>query len=396
MATRDTIVIGASAGGVEALTELVRSLPGDLPATIFVVLHLSPDSRSVLPEILSRAGPLRAVHAKTGMTIKRGMIYTAPPDHHLILRDGITVLSRGPKENAHRPAVDPLFRSAAVNCGGRVIGIVLSGVLDDGAVGLKAIKNRAGIAIVQNPDEALFPDMPMSAMENSEVDYVGSVKEIAGLLGHLTLQEAPEAPPASREMELEDRIVAMDQIITTQREPPGHPSVFTCPECGGILFENQDGKMLRYRCRVGHAYSMETLAAEQSEGLEAAFWSAMVALKEKAAMSKRMAEFMSGRGHESAAARYNGEAEVARKQALSLQKILDMAHPLPANAQMAEARGPGEGVSGASQAPPSELDDDHEAKVSPDRSGAAHKSEGSPESSGVNEQSRAQKPSAGT
>src|SRR5215212_968855 len=186
MSARDIIVVGASAGGVEALTRLVKALPADLPASLFVVLHLPPDAHSALPTILNRRGQLWAVHPRDGETIEPGRIYVAPPDRHLVLHQGVARVVRGPRENGHRPAVDPLFRSAAAAYGPRVIGIVLSGTLDDGTAGLLAIKARGGVAVVQDPADALSPGMPENALENVPVDYQLAVDKMGLLLDRLT------------------------------------------------------------------------------------------------------------------------------------------------------------------------------------------------------------------
>ncbi len=185
MPGHDIIVIGASAGGVEALTNLVSLLPGELPASLFIVLHVPPHGSSVLPRILGRKSQLPVVHASHGEPILPGRVYVAPPDHHLLIRRGVIHLSRGPRENGHRPALDPLFRSAAVAYGPRVVGVVLSGSLDDGTAGLEAIKQRGGLAMVQDPNEALYPGMPRSAVETVAVDHVAPISELAVLLDHL-------------------------------------------------------------------------------------------------------------------------------------------------------------------------------------------------------------------
>lgn len=182
MPKRDLIVIGASAGGVEALRSLAAGLPGDLPACILIVLHVSPDGRSVLPEILTSAGEIPAFHARSGDPLTYGRIYVAPPNYHMVVKGSVLRIVRGPRENGHRPAVDPLFRSAALAFGPRVIGIVVSGALDDGTVGLMVVKREGGIAIVQDPAEASYSGMPQSAVDNVAVDYIVPIASIPGLL----------------------------------------------------------------------------------------------------------------------------------------------------------------------------------------------------------------------
>jgi len=289
--TRDMIVIGASAGGVEALKNLVGDLSSDLKATLFVALHLPSQGTSFLPKILQRNGPLPATHPDDGEPIRRGHIYAAPPDRHLVLRDGKIHLSKGPRENGFRPAIDPLFRSAARTYGSRVIGVILSGMLGDGSGGLKSIKLAGGIAIVQDPQEATFSDMPLNAVESVAVDYILPVAGIAATIKQLTEQPVRQrrGAPMPDEAEKEREIVKQD---LRQFETGGNPrlaSVLTCPECGGVMWELDDGELVKYRCHVGHAFSTESLLNEQAETLEAALWSAIRALEERAALLKRMA-----------------------------------------------------------------------------------------------------------
>jgi two-component system chemotaxis response regulator CheB len=291
MPKRDIIVIGASAGGVEAVTRLIKQLPVDLPAALFVVLHISANSKSVLPNILQRAGSLTAAHATHGDPIKLHKIYVAPPDEHLLVQTGEVALSRGPRENGFRPAIDVLFRSAAQAYGQRVIGVVLSGMLDDGTAGLRSIKTKGGISIAQDPDEALFSSMPQSAIENGAVDHVLPVDEIANFLatkgGTSVAEEA--TMPNNSDQEGEARIVAQSKASLERGEQPDNPSPITCPDCGGVLWELRDGNLIRFRCHVGHAYSLDSLLEEQARDVERALWAAVRALEEKAALARRMA-----------------------------------------------------------------------------------------------------------
>src|SRR5437870_1151500 len=199
MSGHDIIAIGASAGGVDALVKVVKDLPAHLPAAVFVVLHIPAQSPSMLPDILNRAGPLRAVHPEDNTEIKHGHIYIAPPDHHLLLDKDHIHIARGPKENRHRPAVDPLFRSAALAYGPRVVGIVLTGVLDDGTAGLRAVKRYSGIAIVQDPDEAIYPGMPLSAIEHVQVDHILPLAAIGPLLVRLASEPRSEERRVGKE-----------------------------------------------------------------------------------------------------------------------------------------------------------------------------------------------------
>jgi two-component system, chemotaxis family, protein-glutamate methylesterase/glutaminase len=316
------VVVGASAGGVEALTDLTASLPGDLPAAVFVVLHLPATGTSALPEILRRHGPLPAAHVKDGEPIQPGRVYVAPPDHHVLLRTGHVHLSRGPRENGHRPAIDPLFRSAAREYATRVIGVVLSGALDDGTAGLLAIKSRGGTAVVQDPADALYPGMPGNALEQVQVDHVAAAASMGKLLARLiTDQAVPPADPAPRAMQVE---VEMERfsLAAFEGNHPGRPSGFSCPDCNGVLWQIQDGGLERYRCRVGHAWSPESLLTQQSEALEAALWIALRSLEERAALARRLAEPARRRGHSITATRFEEQAAEAEHAARLVRDLL--------------------------------------------------------------------------
>lgn len=292
-ANRDTLVIGASAGGVEALTELVRNLPEDLPAAVFMVLHVGATSH--LAEILNRAGPLPVAHATSGETVKPGRIRVAPPGLHMLLHDGHVLLRRGPRENLARPAIDPLFRSAACTFGGRVIGVVLTGALNDGTAGLRAIKRCGGIAIVQDPDDAAVPDMPLSALRHVAVDYQVSVAAMGELLLKLTAEAAGETPTIPADIRLEAAIAAQEPASMQKDNQLGEPSEFTCPECHGTLWEINDGNVLRYRCHVGHAHTAEVvLDAKDDEG-ENTLWAVLRSHQERAALARRMARRAQGK-----------------------------------------------------------------------------------------------------
>ena len=324
MPGHDIIVVGASAGGVEALVTLARSLKRNLQAAVFVVLHIPAQSPSLLPEILSRAGPLKAVQATDEMQMEQGHIYVAPPDHHMLMELGKVCVVRGPKENRHRPAVDPLFRSAALAYGPRVIGVILTGALDDGTAGLLAVKRRGGIAIVQDPDEALYPSMPLSALENVEVDYTLPLASIGPLLGRLAHEPSKEKGgyPVSEDMEKETKLADMDLAIMHNNQQVGTPSAFSCPECGGVLWEIHDGDLLRFRCRVGHAFSIESVLAEQSDVLEEALWVALKTLQESADLAQRLAQHAHRRGQEWLAKRFDEKQHTALHRAALIRRVL--------------------------------------------------------------------------
>lgn len=324
MPGHNIIVIGASAGGVEALMTIVKALPAEFPAAIFVVLHIPPDSPSLLPGILSRVGPLPAIHPTDKMQIEPGHIYVAPPDYHLLINDGKIRVLRGPKENRHRPAIDPLFRSAAVVYGPRVIGVVLTGSLDDGTAGLLAIKRTGGTALVQDPDDALYSSMPSSAIHNVQVDYVLPLSDIAQKLIELVNQpvSANENFPVPQIMRAEVRITEMDTNQQFASDHPGNPSPFSCPECGGVLWELRDGELLRFRCRVGHAFSMESVQEGQAEAVENALWVALKTLEENLALSQRLAEQAGSQNKPWLAARFNERAHEAEMRADVIRKVL--------------------------------------------------------------------------
>lgn len=318
------VVIGASAGGIEAVSKLIAKLPSDFPAPLFVVIHISPHSDSALPSIFSRAGALKAIHPRSGEKFSPGYIYVAPPDKHLLIKEGAIELARGPRENNHRPAIDVLFRTAAHTYNSLVIGIVLSGTLDDGTAGLLAIKQQGGIAIVQNPEEAMYSGMPLSAIETVKVDYILPVAEIATVLSRLVAKPVnpKKIPPASKDMEMEADMAELKPEVMQNEERPGKPSVFACPDCSGVLWEFDELNMMRFRCRTGHAFSAESLLAQQSESMEEAMWSALRALEEIAALRHRMAERAAKLGNKERAQNYRQEAHIAKRRALSIRQAI--------------------------------------------------------------------------
>lgn len=324
MSGRDVVVIGASAGGVQSLCELVRNLPGDFPGSVFVVLHLPVHAVSMLPSILNRCGKLPASHPVDNEPIQAGKVYVAPTNRHLIVQDGRVRAIVGPKENGHRPAVDVLFRSAAQAHGNRVIGVVLSGLLDDGTAGLAAIKRAGGIAIVQDPSEAIYPQMPQSAIAHVEVDRVLPLAEIASDVVKLSQESVADqrANPMTEDRQAQPEVDAFEEATLHNRPVPGEPSNFTCPECGGTLWELQQENLLRFRCRVGHAFSPESLEAEQAESLEAALWTALRALEESASLSRRLMNRALDRGHDRAAEQFALRVQDIEGRAAVIRQVL--------------------------------------------------------------------------
>jgi two-component system chemotaxis response regulator CheB len=327
MAERDTIVVGASAGGVQALSRLVADLPADLPAAVFIVLHIPTNWPSLLPEILARESRLPVNHARNAERITPGRIYVAPPDQHLLIEGPHLKLVHGPKENLHRPSIDALFRSAARWAGPRVIGVVLTGARDDGTAGMRAIKQQGGLAIVQDPIEAAFPSMPTSVMQNIRVDYSESLREIGPLLSKLCRLSAEEegSYPMAEEVELEAKIAGQEmesEELIASVDQLGKVSKLTCPECQGALWEIHDEQLLRFRCHVGHAFAAESLSDGQSARLEMALWSAVRALEEQMILAKRIVERARRANHKRAAEIFERRAEEAERNSSVLRQLL--------------------------------------------------------------------------
>lgn len=317
------VVVGASAGGVEALRDLVSRLPGDLAACVLVVLHVPADSPSALPVILRRVTDLQVRQAADGDPLRAGEVLVARPDHHLVVSDGHVLLTRGPRENGHRPAVDVLFRSAARARGARTLAVVLSGALDDGASGCVAVASRGGRVAVQDYAEALYPSMPRAARTAvGDADQL-TLTELAALIGTWAGEAGgPEAPLPDDERRLTQEVgmAGMQPDAMHDLDRPGSPSGFGCPDCAGALFQIEEGSLVRYRCRVGHAWSAESLMARQTAALESALWVALRSLEEKAALNAQLGDRARGRGHDRTATRFEdnvqeavGAAELVRR-----------------------------------------------------------------------------------
>jgi two-component system, chemotaxis family, protein-glutamate methylesterase/glutaminase len=314
---RDIVVIGASAGGVQALDELVERLPAELPASVFVVLHLAAGGRSVLPSLLARFGALPASVPNEHQLPERGHIYVAPPDRHLLLVGQEVRLTGGPRENGHRPAIDPLFRSAARAYGPRVIAAVLSGTLDDGAAGSRMVRDRGGVVIVQDPDDALYADMPRNTLEMAGADAVLPAAEIAERICELIDEPLLEGADVERAEEQE-----ANEILDAQLAVDGAPTELACPDCGGALWEREDGDLVRFGCRVGHVYSPESLVAEHGKALEQALWAALRGLEERADLYRRMARRARVAGRESVERRFRHRSESAERHATAVRDAI--------------------------------------------------------------------------
>ena len=319
---RDVVAVGASAGGVEALRGFVAGLPADYPGSVLVVLHVPRDGPSALPRILSRSGPLPATSAVDGEKLRYGHIYVAPNDHHLLVLDGRIRLTRGPSENGHRPAIDPLFRSVARVFGQRAIGVVLSGSRDDGAAGLTSIAGRGGTTVVQDPDDALYPWMPRAAISHVTPDHIVPVAKMGGLIAGITAMDLPERPARPRDHLLEAEVAISELGPTTAEQLDATPSGFGCPSCGGSLFQLGDRPVPRYRCRVGHAWSPESLLDEQAVALEGALWMALRALEEKSALSRRMASSAT-QGISVSRARFQDMARDAETAGATIRRLIE-------------------------------------------------------------------------
>jgi len=313
----DIIVIGASAGGLKAFETIVSQLPSNFPAAVFIVWHISPDYPSILPEILARFTPLRVKHASGKEPIRPGHIYIAPPDHHMLVKWGYVRLSRGPKENRFRPAIDVLFRSAAHSYAERVIGVVLTGSLDDGAAGLYAIKERGGIAVVQDPADALHPSMPRAAIKVVKVDHCVPIVEMGALLAHLVNKAIPvqEVNPVSEKMDIEVGIAREDNGMDIGIMKLGELSPYTCPECHGVLMQLKEGSLLRFRCHTGHAYSLNTLLAEVTQSIEESLWDGIRTIEESEILMLHTAKHLREMNEHEAADLLLQKAEDAKRRA---------------------------------------------------------------------------------
>jgi two-component system chemotaxis response regulator CheB len=291
MVKKDIVVVGGSTGGLDAFRTVAAALPMGLEASIFVALHSAPEAPGLLAAIFDRSGPLPAAYAVDGERIEKGRIYVAPRDRHLMLEPGRVCLSRGPKENRFRPAVDPLFRSAASVYGPRVVGVVLSGGLDDGAAGLWAVERLGGTTVVQDPADALEPSMPESAAAATQVDYVVPAAEIGPLLARIVVTDADEMGeyPVPKDIDIEVRIAKEDKPLEVGVRELGEPSIYACPECHGVLLQLVEGERIRFRCHTGHAYSLESLLSEIEEKVEDSLWISIRALQEGGMLLRHLA-----------------------------------------------------------------------------------------------------------
>lgn len=341
MSKRDIVVVGASAGGVTALRAFVKSLTKNFAGSVFVVLHIPPSSPSNLPAILARAGLLNAVHPKDGERIKPGQIYVALPDHHMLLEGNRILVKKGPEENRFRPSIDALFRSAAYVYGPRVIGIVLSGLLNDGTSGLWSVKRLGGLTIIQEPKDADYPSMPMNVLEYVDVDYSVPASQMGGLLEKLTRKNVSKKPKISKQalelLKMEVIISKQDNAFAMGIMNAGALTPFTCPECNGVLVRLLEGKFIRFRCHTGHAYTASTLLSDVSKSVEEKLWQAMRGLEETTLLLRQIGKHFQTHGLKDTGAIFIEKAEMTTKRARVIHDSVfkqehlseDIRHPKP-------------------------------------------------------------------
>lgn len=324
MEKRNIIVIGASTGGVEALKKIVQDLPRDLDASIFIVWHMSPSIRGVLPVVLNKLNTINAAHAYDKELIRPNRIYVAPPDHHLLVEEGRVRVTRGPKENRFRPAVDPLFRSAAYAYGSRVIGVILSGYLDDGTAGLWRVKYSGGLAVVQEPADAEAPSMPENALREVEVDHCVPAANMAALLVKFTSEEiiGNAENMKDEKTKIEIGIAAEENGLHQGSLNIGELSPYACPECHGVLSKIMDGSLARYRCHTGHAYSTDTLMAALTEKIEDSLYSAIRGIDESILLLNNTGDHYAEANQPKLAAVYFKKAKEAEKRSELVRKTV--------------------------------------------------------------------------
>jgi two-component system, chemotaxis family, protein-glutamate methylesterase/glutaminase len=328
------VVIGTSSGGLEALRTLAAGLRPDFSAPICIVIHTAPDSPGVAHEIIGKVTLLKAVSARNMERLEAGKIYVAPPDCHLLVEPNRLRLTRGPKQNRFRPAIDPLFRTAARAFGPAAIGVILTGNLDDGTAGLSAIKQLGGIAIVQDPRDALFPSMPQSALFHVKADYCVPLDRIAAVLGHLTRQSVTATtPPISPELDTEVRIAKEEDPMEAGLERIAKPSRFACPDCHGVLLQFTDQNRIRFRCHTGHAYSIDSLLGAYSEQIETSLWNGIRSLEETALVLDALTKHVEVAHTGTDARPYAARALEARKDAARLRDIVSNRVPLVGEGQ---------------------------------------------------------------
>lgn len=317
MATHDLVLIGGSAGSIEPLQQILERLPADFPGTILVTIHVSPHSPGHLVDMLRQNSRIPVSYAEDAQRLQPGRALVAPPDRHLLVQDGTLRLSRGPRENRARPAVDPMFRSAAESYRERVVAIVLSGMLDDGAQGLLAVSRAGGKIIVQDPSEAMYPEMPQAALRYAEVEEVLPARDIGPRLVELVAEPAePVADPEAA------AVPNGDDFGRAGYDTSGTPSGFACPDCHGALWELREGDLIRFRCRTGHAFSADNAAAGMDEEVERALWAALRSLEEKGALARKLMADAAGRDIPVVVGMYEKRLRDAEANARTIRRML--------------------------------------------------------------------------
>ncbi|MBV8684016.1 MAG: chemotaxis protein CheB [Caulobacteraceae bacterium] len=319
MSKRDIVAIGGSAGSAAALRKIVAALPLDFSGSVFVTVHIPTTQPSHLAEVLGKSGELPVAIALDGQPIERGQIYVAPMDRHMLLMNGAIRLGAGPRENLVRPSIDPMFRSAAMSFGSRVIGVVLSGLLNDGASGLFAIKSAGGVAIVQHPLDAQESSMPRAALEAVDVDHAARADELGELIASLARTEAGPSRAVPDSVAFEVKVACGGRVGSDTLHRFASPATLTCPECGGVLSEVQGEKPLRFRCQIGHAYTAEELA-DHHELLDEAIGVAMRIMEERVTLVRRMAQDARETGRKAVAELYDTRAAEYRRYADTLRQ----------------------------------------------------------------------------
>lgn len=322
MRNHNIVVVGASAGGVDALQKLFSQFPTDLQASFFVVLHIPPNSSSSLANLIDRASPLKSQTAEDNMPIQPGHIYVAPPDYHLLVKPDCMRLYRGPRENRHRPAIDPLFRSAAVAYRAQTIGVILTGYLDDGTSGLLAIKRCGGIVMVQDPQDADYSDMPNNAISAVEVDYQLPLHKMGKVIQQIAEQPAPLVETVPEDIAMEAKVAEQTMSNISRENELGHLVPMSCPECSGPLWQIDSDQVKRYRCHVGHGFTAKALMASQDELLEQALWAAMRTMEEQANIAITMAQSEKDQGRSRSAEVYEERSKTSQAHAQVIRKLL--------------------------------------------------------------------------
>ncbi|QJX49004.1 chemotaxis protein CheB [Hymenobacter taeanensis] len=323
---RDIVVIGASSGGVAALLELARTLPANFPAPIFVVQHVAPYADSLLPQLMNQVSALTVKHAHNGEKVEAGNIYVARPNHHLLVENDTVLVTNGPKENRFRPSIDALFRSAAYSYGPRTIGVVLTGYLDDGTSGLWSIQRLGGLTVVQDPHDAMSPAMPVNALEFVQADHIVPLAELTALLVQLTAEHAPSKPQTAKadleQIDLELRIAKNENAFELGIIEQGELTPFTCPDCHGALTKLIEGKLIRFRCHTGHAYTISALLSEVTESVESMQYQAMRGLEESKMLLEGLGDYFAKEGRQKAADTFRAKAQKTGRQAILMRELI--------------------------------------------------------------------------